>query len=49
MNRKLENLETFLKYWAKEGWITNNQYYPIFDYEKVRNAEQKGKALRFYH
>lgn len=30
MNRKLENLETFLKYWAKEGGITAKDYYPIF-------------------
>jgi hypothetical protein len=29
MNRKLENLETFLKYWAKEWWITKDQYIPL--------------------
>ena len=29
MNRKLENLEIFLKYWAKEGGITNKEYVPI--------------------
>ncbi len=29
MNRKLENLETFLKYWAKEWGITNKEYVPI--------------------
>lgn len=28
--RKLENLETFLKYWAKEWWITWRLYIPIF-------------------
>lgn len=29
MNRKLENLETFLKYWAKEWGITKDQYIPL--------------------
>lgn len=48
MNRKLENLETFLKYWAKEWWITNDKYVPIFNYNTISNKSSSTKWKRFY-
>jgi hypothetical protein len=48
MNRKLENLETFLKYWAKEWGITNDKYVPIFNYNSVGNKSSKA-GKRFYY
>ena len=48
MNRKLENLETFLKYWGKEWWITADKYIPIFGNNSSIKQTSTSKGQRFY-